>query len=543
MCGALALVVITALPSGAGRRFFDDDPIAREPETQDASGVQEWEIDLFIDLATNLFGRPGDPAPDVPARNVNTIDELPDSSWFTNRILAHPLSTADLVRGPLTGSGPAPGPWTVVAQKSAGFAPGFTIRDAQGEMWFVSFDAAGHSEAATGAILVANRIFWALGYWQVENYLVTVNPEEVAIAPSSVFTPLSGKKRPMKRGDLDDVFRRAHRTGAGYRAVAARAVPGRPIGGFRYDGTRPDDPNDVVPHEHRRELRALKVFGAWTNLVDMKAGNTLDTVVPAEGGRSIVRHYLQDVGSTFGTGANGPREYDEGWEYLFDADLTRKRLASLGFFIRPWQTVRYVESPAIGRFEGREFEPAGWKPRVPMAAFLRARPDDTFWAARRVAAFTDEMIRAVVKVGSYSDPAAEALLGDVLIQRRDKIAAHYLAAINPLVDFALTPAGRLTFRNAAVDHGGAQPPANGYRAGWARFDNATGESVEIAAATNSTGTEMQAPGSIPQTAGTFVSVEVSAVEPAPAPWAVPVKVYFRPTAGGWTLVGVERLPR
>jgi len=55
-------------------------------------------------------------------------------------------------------------------------------------------------------------------------------------------------------------------------------------------------------HEHRRELRALKVFGAWTNLVDMKAGNTLDTVVTAEG-RSVVRHYLQDVGSTFGTGA------------------------------------------------------------------------------------------------------------------------------------------------------------------------------------------------------------------------------------------------
>ena len=97
-------------------------------------------------------------------------------------------------------------------------------------------------------------------------------------------------------------------------------MPGRPVGGFRYYGTRPDDPNDVVPHEHRRELRALKVFGAWTNLVDMKAGNTLDTVV-TENGRSVVRHYLQDVGSTFGTGANGPHEYDEGWELLYDGEL------------------------------------------------------------------------------------------------------------------------------------------------------------------------------------------------------------------------------
>jgi hypothetical protein len=73
------------------------------------------------------------------------------------------------------------------------------------------------------------------------------------------------------------------------RAVPGRAVPGRPVGRFKYYGTRPDDPNDVIPHEHRRELRALEVFGAWTNLVDMKAGSTLDTVV-TENGRGIVRH-------------------------------------------------------------------------------------------------------------------------------------------------------------------------------------------------------------------------------------------------------------
>src|SRR6185436_8314525 len=133
--------------------------------------------------------------------------------------------------------------------------------------------------------------------------------------------------------------RRAHRSRDGsYRAIAARAVPGRPVGGFRYYGTRSDDPNDVVPHEHRRELRALKVFGAWTNLVDMKAGNTLDVLV-TEHGRNVVRHYLQDVGSTFGTGAMAPREFDEGWEHLYEGDLVWKRLVSMNFVFRPWQTV------------------------------------------------------------------------------------------------------------------------------------------------------------------------------------------------------------
>ena len=98
-------------------------------------------------------------------------------------------------------------------------------------------------------------------------------------------------------------------------------LPGKILGGFRYAGTRPDDPNDIVPHEHRRELRALRVFGAWTNLTDLKAGNTLDTLV-TENGRTFVKHYLQDVGSTFGM-ANRPHEWDIGWEYFYETERRR----------------------------------------------------------------------------------------------------------------------------------------------------------------------------------------------------------------------------
>ena len=538
---ALASLLPSAAPRSATMKFYTDDPLQREPETQDASAVQEWDIDLVWDLAENLFGHPGDSTPDVKARNVNTVDEVPDSSWFTNRIGVRPVSIEEAVRGPLTGSGPAPGTWSVVGAKEAGFAPGFTMQDPRGDRWFVSFDAKGFPDAATGAILVANKIFWALGYFQVENYLIRVRPDQLVIGESASVTPPSGKRRRMKFGDLEDVLRRSHRALDGsYRAVAARSVPGRVLGGFRYHGTRPDDPNDVIPHEHRRELRALKVFGAWTNLVDMKAGNTLDSLI-SENGKGIVRHYLQDVGSTFGTGANAPREYDEGWEYLFEGDLAWKRLATMGFFLRPWQTVQYADNRAIGRFEGAVFDPREWKPRVPTAAFLRAREDDTFWAARRVMAFSDDMIFALAETGKYSDESAAKQLAGVLIQRRDKIGKVYLNAINPVSNFALDADDTLTFENAAVTAGVSDEPSGGYVVSWSRFDNTTGETTPIGSPVATADRRVRPTAALPSAPGSFVKIQIweKRIRPPATPQ---VAVSFRRNRSTWTLVGVDRLP-
>src|SRR5262245_43905706 len=103
----VAAILLTTV-SGASRKFYDDDPITREPETRDASGVRGREINLIYDLAPNMFGHPGDDASNVRARNINTIDEVPDSSWFTNRILGRPISLEEAGRGPLEGPGPTP---------------------------------------------------------------------------------------------------------------------------------------------------------------------------------------------------------------------------------------------------------------------------------------------------------------------------------------------------------------------------------------------------------------------------------------------------
>ena len=533
-----AVWIAAAGARGAGPKFYTDDPIARDPETQDASGARAIEVSDQYDLIENSFLGAGEKA-DLRAVNLNTVDEVPDSSWFTNRILAHPAAIDQAIHGPQAGTRPAEGPWTIVAAKEVGAAPGFTVEDQARETWFVSFDSRGHPEAATGAILVANRIFWTLGYWQMDNVLVHLRPERVLIGDTATIRVLSGAVRPMRRDDLDVTWQRAHRSADGsFRAVASRRLEGRPLGGFRYHGTRPDDPNDMVPHEHRRELRALKVFGAWTNLVDMKAGNTLDMLV-TEHGRSVVRHYLQDVGSTFGTAALGPREFDEGWEQLYEGNVAWKRLVSLGFWIRPWQTVRYEEAAAVGRFEGSEFDPLAWKPRVPTAALRHAQPDDLFWAARRVAAFSDDLIRALARAGSYTDAAAAEHLADVLIERRDKIADAYLIAVNPLVDFQLSATGRLSFANAAVSAGVAAEPRGGYRLTWAGFDNHTGTLTPFGETAAASAGHVDAPAPLPRADNAFVCVRIEAIAPPHPAWE-PVRVYFRRAADGWDLVGVDR---
>ena len=45
--------------------------------------------------------------------------------------------------------------------------------------------------------------------------------------------------------------------------------------------------------------------------------------------------------------------------------------------------------------------------------------DDAFWAARCVAAFSDDMVRAIVHTGEFSDPAAEKAIADIRLKRRD----------------------------------------------------------------------------------------------------------------------------
>src|SRR4029078_5025351 len=135
----------------------DDDPVWVERDTQDASGIKPLDVNLFVDLAYNVLTG-GDYATDVPAQNANSVDEFPDSSCFTNRAGRLPLTPQDVARGPDTSDGPAPGQWTVTTSKSDGVTPGFTIKDAAGQRWFLKFDPRGYRGMATGTEVVVTKL-------------------------------------------------------------------------------------------------------------------------------------------------------------------------------------------------------------------------------------------------------------------------------------------------------------------------------------------------------------------------------------------------
>jgi hypothetical protein len=539
-----ALLVVTAgaiglFASGASMqspRFYPDDPIAREPESQDASKTGAYDQSQMYELLYNLFVTSKYEPSGLRAKNINTIDEVPDSSWFTNRIGARSITADELVRGPNAGRPPDPSKWVLIREKTSGVHPGFTATDANGETWFIEFDPPHYPEGATAAVAIASRIFWGLGYNQVESFLTTLDPKKTTIDPNATVRRPNGKRTAFTRDDMNAILESVSRNPDGtYRVIAGRLLSGKILGGFQYAGTRPDDPNDLVPHQHRRELRALRVFGAWTNLTDIKAKNTIDTLV-TENGRTIVKHYLQDVGSTFGM-CNARHEWDLSYEYFYEGPPSRKRFFTLGFGLSPWQTVDYVEYPSVGKFEGKVFDPRTWRPQTPTTAYMELRDDDAFWAARRIAAFTDELIRAAVHTGQFSDPAAEKYLADVLIQRREKIKSVYLTAVNPIVNPRLDSAG-LTFENAAVSGGVAQG-AVAYRAAWMQFDNATGATTPISETKSSTTTIAPPPG---LAASGFVAVDIAADIDGYPTWKQPVRAYFRRDGGNWKLVGLDRMP-
>ena len=366
-------------------------------------------LSTAYDVIENTFRhRPRGVVP--PALNVNTLGEVPDSSWFTNRIGSRAMTVEEIAHGVTTVGPPdTTQPLTVVSAKSGGITPGFTLRDARGHVYFVKFDPAAYPELSTAADVIGSRFFHAFGYHVPQNDVAFIRREQLRIDPRATITIGGGKRRVMSEADLDLTLAGAARMPDGrIRIVASLRLAGEPLGPFQYRGTRGDDPNDVFPHEHRRELRGLRVFAAWLNHDDSRAPNTQDMFVPGDGG-GHVRHHLIDFSSSLGSGSNARREIAPqnaraGNEYVIELGPMLRALFTLGLWERPWRGVVYPEHPGVGHIEADFFDPHAWRPEYPNPAFERMQDEDAFWAASIAHEFTDEAVRAAVAAGASRAP-------------------------------------------------------------------------------------------------------------------------------------------
>lgn len=534
----LNMIVAALLLSGTAdvveaQRFFPDDPLWTDRDRIPIPRPYARDLSQIVDFLQNTFEncpQEGEYIP--PSENVNSLGGVPDSTWFANRIGRRPMTVAELVRGPNTGEGPdSSGPWSIVRAKSQGVSPGFTIRDAAGDIYFIKFDPKEHPQLATSTEVIATKFFHAFGYHVPQNYLTMVRPERLAIDPAARVTDALGKQRRMKPEDIDEILRKvARRPDGSIQAVASLALKGAPLGPFRYFGTRSDDANDIFRHEHRRELRGLRVFAAWLNHDDARSINSLDTFM-AQGDRGYVMHQLIDFGSCLGSGSVKPQSRRAGHEYILEWEPLTKAALSFGLWDRPWRDVDYPRHPGIGRFEADYFQPHQWKPEYPNPAFERMLPEDAFWAARIVQRFSREMIEALVGTGELAAPEAERYLIDTLVQRQRKILNFYLSQVNPLDDFQLE-SGRLTFVNAGLQAGLAD--AARYRYQWFGFDNQTEETAlpgtEKISATESI--------PVPDSDQNWLMVRVI-TQSKPPHWSQPIYVYIRNQTPP-QVVGIER---
>ena len=480
--GLLSLSSLGAANLTTKKKFYSDDPVWSTPQPAPVVHAASRKLSEYYDFLSNTLFPAGERVPHtgiaLPSQGINTVDEAPDSAWYTNRHVSRTMSLAELKAGPGDSHAPASGKWTVVAAKNEGITPGFRIRDAAGRQYLLKFDPISNPEMASAADVITSKFFYALGYNVPENYVVYFDRNQIAIGKDTMFKDAEGHKRAIRESDVDEMLAETPRASNGkYRGMASLVIAGKPMGPFLYDGTRGDDPNDLVRHEHRRDLRALHTLCAWLGHDDSKALNTLD-VLTDDAGTPYIKHYLIDFGASLGSAsfmANSPRD---GNVYLFDWKSSASQFFTLGLYAPKWQRAKYPKLPAAGRFEYEVFDPLTWVGDYPNAAFRNENPADKLWAARKINAFTDEEIRAIVSTGRYTDPAAEEWVARCLIERRKKIVNAFLTGTAALDRFAV--------REDRLDVGylTAEAAAAPVKVQWAVFDNRTGQQRVLPEATS-----------------------------------------------------------
>ncbi len=560
--GCVIFLAMSMIPASRAdeRKFYDDDPMRVEVQLDTPKEPAAIELSDLYDRLGNTFHDFGNEERGE-ALNVNTVDEVPDSSWFSNRHGVRRMSLDELVRGPNRGEAPSiDETWTVSRGKSQGLTPGFEITDARGTRYVIKLDPVGFPDLSSAAEVIATKIFYAMGYNVPENSIVRFDPDKLVVAEGAQAEDRFGDAVSLTKRRLSRMLRHVPRLPDGrIRAMASKYVDGQTLGPFRYHGTRTDDPNDIVAHEDRRELRGLRLFSAWLNHDDTRAHNTQDSWV-TENGTRYVKHHLIDFGSAFGSGTVDLQLPNLSFHYWFDAGLIKKNALGFGFHVPKYRKVEWPhfdEYRSVGRWESTYFDPEEWRSDYPNPAFVRMTARDAFWAAKILMRFTAKELRAIVETGEYSSSEEASYFYETLVVRQRKSGALGMSGTNPVDGFRVT-GNQFEFENLAELYAFAEPRTT-YTVSWFVYDNADGSIEGIESPLSSTATRValprrarpvrlasaaSPPRGLPGPTGLseteLLLAEIRSEHPSFPAWNHPVGVYLRFNGDGYDVVGVER---
>jgi hypothetical protein len=402
------------------------------------------------------------------AVNVNSLDEVPDSSWFTNRLGVHGASLEELARGAcrpeqILDPDTAPdGSWVIDQGKMNGSTAGFRVKVPGKGKYLLKSDAP-VVERPSAASVIGAAVYQNVGFNTSCEQIVYFRPSLLKLSPGLEVKGNFNATEPFDQAKVDKVLADSSHRGDLVRMQASAWLPGYLVGPFSYTGTRADDPNDVIPHDDRRELRGGRLVAAWLNHFDAREQNSMDIWMADTQGKDAkpdaspghIVHYYLDTSDCLGS------EWDWeqisrrlGYSYLADWGDMAQDFVSLGIPTRPWDTVRRAPGNEVfAYFDVEHFDPTGWKNEYPNAAFSRMTERDGAWMARILARFTPEMVETLARMGRFSDPARTAYLAHVLQGRLDRILERYLTRLSPLADVHVSPQGDLCAEDLAESRG------------------------------------------------------------------------------------------
>jgi hypothetical protein len=211
-------------------------------------------------------------------------------------------------------------------------------------------------------------------------------------------------------------------------------LPGKPLGPWRDFGVRPDDPNDVIPHENRRELRGSYIFGAWLSHYDAREQNSMDMWdSPGDDKPGFVKHYQLDFGDCLGSKSEWERvSRRRGHAYEVDWPVAFVELVTFGLLPRPWRDPKPSPASMLGYYTAEPFDPDRYRTAYPFGPYKRVTEADAAWGARILARITPAMVVALVGSAGLTDKTMERELVKALLGRRDKLLRRFLSRLSPL---------------------------------------------------------------------------------------------------------------